>query len=166
MKVTAGLIAAGAALGVTMVAFGQSMTDGTPQPQPGQQNQSSDTPLPPPPSEVTTVQQPISGNSTATNAPNSMAPNAGEANTRLAALVPQGMSMKEACDGFKTTNECVAALHLSQNLGIPFRQLKSKVSGGERLTEAVHTLKPGADANREVDRAQQQARSDIQSPQG
>jgi len=49
--------------------------------------------------------------------------------TRLAAIVPAGMSAQEACAGFRSVEECVATLHVSQNLSIPFPDLKSKVTG-------------------------------------
>jgi hypothetical protein len=54
-----------------------------------------------------------------------MAPNSAEPNTHLAALLPQGLSQREACEGLKTTNECATALHAAQNLNIPFADLKS-----------------------------------------
>jgi hypothetical protein len=53
--------------------------------------------------------------------------------TRLAAIVPSGMSAREACTGFKSIEECAATLHVSQNLSIPFPDLKSKVTGGAKL---------------------------------
>ncbi len=34
-------------------------------------------------------------------------------NTRLAAIVPAGMSAQEACSGFRSTDECAATLHAS-----------------------------------------------------
>ena len=86
-------------------------------------------------------------------------------NTRLAALVPAGMSADEACGGFKSVAECAATLHASQNLGIPFPDLKSRVTSGKNLGAAIHDLKPEAKAKAEVRRAEEQARSDVH-PQG
>jgi len=74
------------------------------------------------------------------------------------------MSATEACSGFKSTTECAAALHAAQNLGIPFKDLKSRMSGGEKLGAAIHDLKPGADARSEVSRAEEQARADLRAP--
>jgi hypothetical protein len=73
------------------------MNQTAPQPQPGQRSQSDETPAPPSRDDpsMTTMQQPISGNSTATSPSNSMAPNAAGQGTHLAALLPQGMSRKE-----------------------------------------------------------------------
>jgi hypothetical protein len=86
--------------------------------------------------------------------------------TRLAAIVPEGMSAQEACTGFKSVEECVATLHVSQNLSIPFPDLKSKVTGGAKLGAAIHQLKPDANVKAELRKAQEQARSDTRSPQG
>jgi hypothetical protein len=160
-------IAVATAVGSTALAFGQALNQTAPQPQPGETSQ-SDT-APPPPStndpSVTWSQQPISGNSTATSPPNSMAPNAAGSQTHLAALLPSGMSQKEACEGVNTTDECAAMLHAAQNLNIPFADLKSQYASSQELESAIHALKPGVDAAAEAHRAEQQARSDLR-PQG
>ena len=85
---------------------------------------------------------------------------------RLAALVPSGMSAQEACAGFRTVEECAATLHASQNLNIPFEDLKSRVTGGTKLGAAIHQLKPDANIKAEVRKAAEQARSDTRVPQG
>ena len=87
-------------------------------------------------------------------------------NTRLAALVPAGMSATEACAGFRSTDECAATLHAAQNLGISFTDLKSKVTGGQKLGAAIKELKPDANVTAEVRKAEEQARADVRSPQG
>ena len=84
---------------------------------------------------------------------------------RFATLVPSDMSATEACSGFKTTSECSAALHAAHNVGIPFKDLKTRMTRGETLGAAIHHLKPGADVGAEVNRAQEQARADARSPQ-
>src|SRR4029077_329576 len=86
--------------------------------------------------------------------------------TRLAALVPSGMSAQEDCAGFRTVEECAAPLHASQNLSIPFEDLKSRVTGGTKLGAAIHQLKPDANVKAEVRKAEEQARSDTRVPQG
>ncbi len=86
--------------------------------------------------------------------------------TRLAAIVPPGMSAQEACTGFRSVEECAATLHVSQNLSIPFPDLKSKVTGGAKLGAAIHQLKPDANVKAELRKAEEQARSDTRSPQG
>jgi hypothetical protein len=87
-------------------------------------------------------------------------------NTRLAAALPPGASEADACSGFKSASECRAALHAAHNLDIPFSALKSRVTAGQRLTAAVTTLKPGADAKAEVRRAEEQAQLDTRAPRG
>src|SRR5947208_17195698 len=86
--------------------------------------------------------------------------------TRLAAIVPSGMSAQEACTGFRSVEECAATLHASQNLSIPFADLKSRVTGGAKLGAAIHQLKPNANVKAQVRKAEEQARSDTRSPQG
>jgi hypothetical protein len=84
-------------------------------------------------------------------------------NTRLAALVPAGLTPEDACRGFKDLSECSAALHVAQNLNIPFADLKDRVTSGQALGTAIHALKPKADSRRELQRAEEQARQDLRS---
>jgi hypothetical protein len=86
--------------------------------------------------------------------------------TQLAELVPAGMTTQEACTGFKSVKDCAAALHASQNLNIPFADLKGKVTGGQRLGTAIHELKPEANARAEVKRAEGQAQGDVHGSRG
>ena len=85
---------------------------------------------------------------------------------QLAELVPAGMTTQEACTGFKSVKDCAAALHASQNLNIPFADLKGKVTGGQRLGTAIHSLKPEANARAEVKRAEGQAQGDVHGSRG
>jgi len=84
-------------------------------------------------------------------------------NTRLAALVPAGLTPEDACRGFKDLSECSAALHVAQNLDIPFADLKDRVTAGQSLGTAIHALKPKADSRREAERATEQAREDLRT---
>ncbi|HEY2276427.1 MAG TPA: hypothetical protein VGH61_13060 [Steroidobacteraceae bacterium] len=84
-------------------------------------------------------------------------------NTRLAALVPAGLTPEDACRGFKDLSECSAALHVAQNLNIPFADLKDRMTSGQSIGTAIHALKPKADSRREVQRAEEQARQDLHS---
>jgi hypothetical protein len=86
--------------------------------------------------------------------------------TRLAAVVPAGMSPQEACGGFHSVTACATAMHAARNLDIPFAQLKFKLNAGERLSAALWELKPGADVKAEVRRAEEQARLDTHVPPG
>ena len=75
-----------------------------------------------------------------------------------------GMDLKTAAGGFKNQGQFIAALHVSKNLGIPFTDLKSKMTGSnpESLGQAIHDLKPTlsqADAQKEAEKAQKQART-------
>src|SRR5215467_1205089 len=81
--------------------------------------------------------------------------------TRLAAMVPAGIPTQSACIGFRSLSECSAALHVSQNLNIPFADVKERVSRGDSLAAAVHALKPSADTRRALRRAEAQAREDV-----
>ena len=88
---------------------------------------------------------------------------AASGNTRLAALVPAGLTPEDACRGFKDLGECSAALHVAQNLNIPFADLKDRMTSGQSLGTAIRALKPKADSRREVQRAEEQARQDLRS---
>jgi hypothetical protein len=57
----------------------------------------------------------------------------------------------------------VAACHVSQNLGIPFDQLKAKMTGESpvSLGKAIKELRPEVEAGSEVKKAEQQARREI-----
>ncbi len=81
----------------------------------------------------------------------------------LGKLLPKGMSAQQACSGFKNMGQCVAAIHVSHNLGIPFDDLKSKLTGDNsmKLGKAIQTLKPAADAKAETKKAEQQAHDDL-----
>ncbi len=139
---------------------------------PGNPSDPADQPATTPPSEQPATDRadsPASGNSSAQSGPmtSSSAPSAARGqNTRLAAVVPSGMSTLEACDGFKGVKECATALHAAQNLAIPFADLKSKLTAGERLTAALSELKPGVDAKSEVEKAERQAGMDLRPPEG
>ena len=63
---------------------------------------------------------------------------------RLQSLLPAGTDMQTAAAGFKNLGQFVAAVHVSHNLGIPFDQLKAKMTGTspESLGHAVEVLRP------------------------
>ena len=81
---------------------------------------------------------------------------------KLQPLLPGGLSVEQAATGFSNQGQFIAAVHVSDNLGIPFNDLKTKVlSDGGSLGSAIHSLKPSADAKAEVERANQQAANDL-----
>ena len=103
-------------------------------------------------------------------------------NTALAGKIQKltGMSAQDACSGFKNLGQCVAAAHVSQNLGIGFACMKADMTGvaapasancpavkgaastkGMSLGKAIQTLQPTANSKLQVKRANKQADQDI-----
>jgi hypothetical protein len=93
-------------------------------------------------------------------------------------LLPAGTDLKDACGGFKNLGQCIAAIHVSHNLNIPFTSLKcdmtsvgpdgtakscpsgtstSKLS----LGKSIQALLPNADAKSESKTGQKQSDEDI-----
>lgn len=83
--------------------------------------------------------------------------------SKLQSLLPPGTNLQTAAQGFKNLGQFVAAVHVSHNLGIPFDQLKAKMTGpgAESLGKAIHELKPDADAKAEIKKAKHEAHSDL-----
>jgi hypothetical protein len=94
----------------------------------------------------------------------------------LQAILPAKTTLKEACTVYKRLEDCVAALHVSQNLKIKFNCLKWDMTAiqpmgdvksceapGRAMTlhKAIRTLKPDADARAEANNAERRAREDI-----
>ena len=88
-------------------------------------------------------------------------------NSKLAAtlqtLLPAGMDVKLAAHNFDDLNLFATALHVSNNLKIPFEQLSAKLTGMHAvdLKKAIHELKPEVDNKAEVKKANDQAKQDI-----
>jgi hypothetical protein len=84
--------------------------------------------------------------------------------TRLQSMLPPGTDLNSASSGFKNSGQFVAAVHVSNNLGIPFDQLRTKmVDGDMSLGKAVEELRPDLSkdaANKEVKKAEEQAKHD------
>ena len=97
---------------------------------------------------------------------------------QLRAVLPPRTSLKDACAGFKSLNDCVAALHVSHNLQIKFNCLKWDVTGAKPggdvksceapskdkpmdLSKAIRELRPNAHARTEARNAEKRAREDI-----
>jgi hypothetical protein len=83
--------------------------------------------------------------------------------SRLTPLLPSGMSLESAAQGFRNQGQFIAALHVSKNVGIPFDQLKTEMTGSNHrsLGQAIETLKPNADATKEVKTAEDEAKEDV-----
>lgn len=102
-------------------------------------------------------------------------------NTALSGKIQKltGMDAQQACSGFKNLGQCVAAAHVSKNLGLNFACLKADMTGvaapsgsgcststttGSKtmsLGQAIHTLKPTANSKTESQKANKQASQDI-----
>jgi hypothetical protein len=93
-------------------------------------------------------------------------------------LLPANTDVKSACQNFKSLDACVAALHVSHNLGLDFNCLKSDVTGVQTsadmsgckgtpgtkimsLNSAIRAMKPEANAKAEAKNAEKQARDDL-----
>jgi hypothetical protein len=63
---------------------------------------------------------------------------------RLQALLPAGMNVADEAKAFKNWGQFVAAVHVSNNLNIPYASLKAKVTGPTPLSlgQAIQSLKP------------------------
>lgn len=63
---------------------------------------------------------------------------------RVQRLLPAKMSLNDAVTGFRNQGQFIATLHVSNNLNIPFDQLKSKVTGDHPvpLGKAIRELWP------------------------
>ena len=102
-------------------------------------------------------------------------------NTALAGKIQTltGMSAQDACSGFKNLGQCVAAAHVSKNLGITFGCMKADMTGvvaptsdkcpvapngsskGMSLGKAIQTLSPTSNSKLEAKKANKQAKQDI-----
>ena len=78
---------------------------------------------------------------------------------------PPVTDLQAASQGFTNLGQFVAAVHVSQNLGIPFDQLKTQAQTSGSFGKAIHILKPGADAKAELMKVAEQAVDDMQSSQ-
>jgi hypothetical protein len=79
---------------------------------------------------------------------------------------PPVTDLQAASQGFTNLGELFAAVHTSQNLGIPFDQLKAQEQTSGSLADAIHTLKPNADTKAEVGKAALQALDDLDKTPG
>jgi hypothetical protein len=85
--------------------------------------------------------------------------------SKLSALLPPGTNLTTASAGFKNLGQFVAAVHVSKNLGIPFDQLKSKMTGPPTMSlgKAITALAPTANAKSALKQAEKQAKADLHS---
>src|SRR5579863_1019775 len=81
---------------------------------------------------------------------------------KLQPLLPAGTDLQAAAMGFKNLGAFVSAVHVSHNLDIPFATLKAKLTGPDAVSlgKAIQELKPTADADQEVKKANSEAKQD------
>lgn len=104
-------------------------------------------------------------------------------NTALASKISDltNMPAQQACSGFKNLGQCVAAAHVSKNLGITFDCMKADMTGvaapssdscpvspnvsgkGMSLGKAIQTLSPTSNSKLEGKKANKQAQQDIKN---
>ena len=81
---------------------------------------------------------------------------------KIRPLLPTGTDPNGAASGFGDLGEFISTLHVSDNLDIPFQELKVRVTGpdGRSLDDAIRELRPTADSGAEIRRAREQAKRD------
>jgi hypothetical protein len=120
---------------------------------------------------------------TTTTRPNPIAQKIGakpQLSSKITKMLPAGMTLDRASAGFKNQGQFIAALHVSQNLNIPFRDLKAAMLGTTprpttpggtpttttttspmSLGQAIKKLRPSADATVEATHAETQTSTDV-----
>ena len=83
--------------------------------------------------------------------------------SRVHALLPAGVDLKTAAEGFKNEGQFLAALHASKNLNISFGLIRSKIIGHKTLGQAIHELQSETNANAAAKAAEDEAASDIKT---
>jgi hypothetical protein len=86
--------------------------------------------------------------------------------SKLEPLLPAGTNVQDAAAGYDNLGQFVAAVHVSKNLDIPFSDLKGEMMGGKSLGQAIHELKPSANAHEEATKANRQALKDMEESSG
>lgn len=100
-------------------------------------------------------------------------------NTKLAGQIQNltGMTADQACAGFKNLGQCVAAAHVSKNLGISFACMRSDMTGQAPATtsscpagtgakamslgKTIQTLDPKANSKTESKKGTDEANQDL-----
>ena len=82
---------------------------------------------------------------------------------RIQRMLPSGTTLDTASRGFRNQGQFIAALHVSRNLNIPFADLKSRMTGPNAMSlgQAIHALRPSANATVEARHAHHQTTTDL-----
>jgi hypothetical protein len=86
---------------------------------------------------------------------------AGKLSGLLAKQNPPITDLQAASMGFKNLGQFVSAVHVSNNLNIPFATLKTEILKDGSLGKAIKTLRPDADAKAEAKTAKKQTDEDV-----
>jgi hypothetical protein len=82
--------------------------------------------------------------------------------SKIQAMLPSGMTVDQAATGFRNQGQFIAALHASQNLGVPFADLKKQmVDNHLSLGQSIHTMNHSVDSTGAATQAEKQATIDI-----
>jgi hypothetical protein len=82
--------------------------------------------------------------------------------SKLQTRLPPGTNLLTAADGFRNLGQFVAAVNVSNNLGIPFADLKTRlVTENFSLGQSIQSLKPVSSPTVEAQRAEYDARGMI-----
>ena len=92
-------------------------------------------------------------------------------------LLPAGTDLKSACSEFRNLGQCMAAIHVSHNLNIPFACMKANMTGqapaaGSQcpagtgsnklsLGKSIQALAPNANSKQEAAEGTKEANSDL-----
>src|SRR6478752_3013413 len=87
-----------------------------------------------------------------------------ELHARMRPVMARGTKMPIAVEGFTDAEQFATLAHAARNTQVPFILLKHRVlTEGQTLEEAIRASKPEIDARMEVNRARDEARSDMQA---
>ena len=64
----------------------------------------------------------------------------------LSKKLPQGADLRESASGFRNLGDFVSAVHASDELQIPFRDVKARMMNGGNLYTAIAALRPEIDS--------------------
>ena len=86
-----------------------------------------------------------------------------ELRDRVKAVLNPGSRLEVAAADFDSSEQFMTVAHAARNTKVPFMVLKDRVlKRGQSLAEAIHEFKPELDAQAEVRRARDAARSDLE----
>ncbi len=86
-------------------------------------------------------------------------------NTKVTAMLPKNMTLDRASEGFKNQGQFIAALHVSKNVGVSFKDLKNDMTKKNMsLGQSIQDLKKSAASKTEAKKGETEANEDLKSP--